>query len=339
VNASGRDQTPTLGTELDLRTLRYFVAAAEELHFTRAAARLFVAQQALSREVQKLERELGVALFVRTTRRVVLTADGERLLTRARHLLAIHDQTLREMRDPARPLIVDLLSEGRLTGRRILDAARQAAPHLEFRGRHGGGFGAALRTLLPADVDVAFGRVDGTGQTLPSELAGRLVRLEPLAVLLPEHHPLASYEKVPLEVLRGLEIDAGAGNPRAPEWLDLAQQLLTYAGARATPPHVPAEGPEEQAHHLVKQGLPILTAIDHRPVAGGVVRVLSGPVPLYPWSMVHRRDAQAAGVSSLERAAARLAGDEGWLDVPADAWLPQPEATLLGERVPSRLRP
>jgi DNA-binding transcriptional LysR family regulator len=328
VNASGReDRKPPIGEELDLRRLRYFVAVAEELHFTRAATRLFVAQQALSREIQKLERDLGVALFVRSTRRVVLTGEGERLLARARRLLELHDQTVRELRQPARPVIVDLLSDGRLTGRRILDAARQATPQLEFRGRHGGGFGAAFSALLAGEVDVAFARVEGSGQQLPPTLASRLIRFEPLAVLLPEAHPLARYDAVPLEALRGLELDAGVGNLRAPEWGDLAQQLLRFVGARSTPPHLPAEGPEEQAHHLVKQGLPILTAIDHRPVMGGVVRELTRPAPLYPWSMVYRRDTYSAGIESLDAAATRLAADEGWLDVPADAWLPEPEAT------------
>ena len=100
--------------ELDLRLLREFVVVAEELHFTRAAARLYLAQQALSRDIARLERQLGVPLFTRTTRRVALTAEGERLLERARELLALHDQTLQELRGPGepRPLLVDLLAEG-----------------------------------------------------------------------------------------------------------------------------------------------------------------------------------------------------------------------------------
>jgi DNA-binding transcriptional LysR family regulator len=66
-----------VAAELDVRLLRYFVALAEELHFTRAANRLFVAQQALSRDIRRLEERLGVPLFGRTTRRVTLTPAGE----------------------------------------------------------------------------------------------------------------------------------------------------------------------------------------------------------------------------------------------------------------------
>lgn len=79
---------------MDPRLLRAFVAVAGELHFTRAAARLYVAQQALSRDIRRLERELGAELFVRTTRQVTLTADGERLLPYARRVLAAQDDLL-----------------------------------------------------------------------------------------------------------------------------------------------------------------------------------------------------------------------------------------------------
>ncbi|CAM5424823.1 HTH-type transcriptional regulator HdfR [Streptomyces fumanus] len=71
-------------SHLDPRLLRAFVTVAEELHFTRAASRLYVAQQALSRDVRRLERALGAELFLRTTRQVTLTADGEKLLPSTR---------------------------------------------------------------------------------------------------------------------------------------------------------------------------------------------------------------------------------------------------------------
>src|SRR3954471_15294540 len=72
---------------VELRHLRYFVAVAEELHFRRAAERLYVAQPAVSEQVRKLEQELGVRLFDRDQRSVSLTVAGAALLEEARHVL------------------------------------------------------------------------------------------------------------------------------------------------------------------------------------------------------------------------------------------------------------
>jgi DNA-binding transcriptional LysR family regulator len=77
-----------LWISVELRHLRYFVAVAEERHFTRAASRLRIAQPALSRQIRDLEEELGCALLDRQARNITLTASGEALLEEARKLLS-----------------------------------------------------------------------------------------------------------------------------------------------------------------------------------------------------------------------------------------------------------
>ena len=323
-----------IGNELDTRALRYFVAAAEELNFTRAAARLFVAQQAFSREIQRLETRLGVRLFIRTTRRVTLTPEGQRLLPHARDLVARHDAMWWDIHGSAgRSAVVDLMSDGRLTGPRILELARARTPTIEFRGRYTGGTGMALDDLEAGRLDVVLGRVDWLGAPSRPSIARVLIRLEPLAVLLPSDHALARLEAVPLRSLAGLEIDGLPSQPGTPEWADLVTQFLTLCGAHSTPPHLPAIGLEEQGYHLVRQGLPILTSADSIEVPGGVLRPLVDPVPLYAWSLAWRRDVRAPGRVALRAASAELAAAQVWLRPHASAgsWLPEPDRSLLAE--------
>ncbi len=82
--------------------MRCFVAVAEELHFGRAAERLHISQSPLSRTIRELERDLGVTLFVRTTRRVELTEAGSLLLERSRRALSEIDGAIADVRGAAR---------------------------------------------------------------------------------------------------------------------------------------------------------------------------------------------------------------------------------------------
>jgi DNA-binding transcriptional LysR family regulator len=321
-------------TDLDVRTLRYFVAVAEELNFTRAAERLFVAQQAVSRDIRQLERRLGTPLFLRTTRRVTLTPEGERLLLRARELVALHDVIVDDVAGPSRPVIVDLLSDGRLTGPRVLEGLRAAAPELDFLGRYGGATAVAIGLLRSAELDVALGRIDWLGQDKLGGVDRRLIRFEPIAVLLPADHPLARLDAVTVGQLMGHEVDVNPARPDASEWIDFARQFLELAGATPTPPHVSAVGLDNQAHHLIRQGLPILTAVDHIAVPGGIVRPLVEPIPVFPWSIAWRRGLRREVVAAIEATADTLTSDSDWLELPSNAWLPEPEASRLkAERI------
>ncbi|MGS2615915.1 LysR family transcriptional regulator [Micromonospora sp. LZ34] len=317
-----------MATDLDIRLLRYFVAVAEELHFNRAAQRLFVAQQAVSRDIRRLEARLGVTLVDRSTRRVALTPAGERLLRRARQLLALHDETVREVAAGMTALLVNVVGQ-KLTPARLLAAAREAAPDLEFAATFHSELEATLPLLRSHQLHVSFGRFDGPSGRSEPEIAHRLIRLEPLALLLPDDHPLAAGGTVATGDLRGVPLCLHAGNQVSPEWFDVGRQLAQACGATLESDHPPVHGVDEVDHRLRRHGTPMLTLVTQPPVPGAVLLPLTKPVPLYPWNMLWRRDLRHPGLDVLGEVAERAAREHGWLDPPDGAWLPEPEARLL----------
>jgi DNA-binding transcriptional LysR family regulator len=316
------------GHHLDPRLLRAFLAVAEELHFTRAATRLYVAQQALSRDVRRLERELGAELFVRTTRQVTLTADGERLVPYARRALEAQEELLAAF-GQARPLLVDLNSPGLVTGRRVLYRARELAPEVELMARFESGLTHAAGELLAGRLDASFGRFAGLDPALRAGLDHQPVRYEPMAVVLPEDHPLAELEAVPLAALAGEAVYAGAGNPRTPEWTDLARRLFEGRGIEVAPPVPLAVGDEEFERMMAKTRNPVLAVVDFPAMTAMVVRPLIDPVPLSLVSLVWRKGLVHPGFEALRRAALELSSGEGWLRRPAEGWIPAIDMTLL----------
>jgi DNA-binding transcriptional LysR family regulator len=314
--------------ELEFRLLRYFVAVAEELHFSRAARRLFVAQQAVSRDIRRLEGRLGVTLLDRDTRQVTLTPAGVRLLARARQLLALHDETVREVRAGTAPLFVNVVGQ-KLTPALLLAAAREAAPAVEFAATFHARLETAVPLLLSHRLHVAFGRSPGN---LTADLAHRLVRWEPLALLLPESHPFSTQEAISFIELGGMTLCLHAGNHASPEWADAGAQLAGAGGALLEPEHPPAYGVDELAHRMRRHGTPVLALSSQPAIPGAVLRPIVDPVPLYPWSVLWRRDLRHPGLDALLAAARRAAREEGRLEVPAGAWRPEPEVRLATTR-------
>ncbi|WP_406501457.1 LysR family transcriptional regulator [Streptomyces sp. NBC_01590] len=333
--ASSADDTSirarTAHVHTDPRLLRAFVVVAEELHFTRAAARLYIAQQALSRDIRRLERELGAELFVRTTRQVALTAEGERLLPYARRVLEAHADLAAAFADPAaRPLFVDLNTDG-MAAARVLARARELAPDCELMARFESGLTWAADEILAGRLDVSFGRAAGLDPSVRARLDVQPVRYEPMAVLLPDDHPLAARDAVALGDLGGETVYAGAGNPRTKEWTEFARLLFAERGIELAPPAPLAIGVAEFQRVMAKSRHPVLAVVDFPPVPGTVVRPLVGPVPLSPLLLVWRKGLRHPGLDALREAAARLGSEEGWLVRPADSWLPGPdEALMLG---------
>ncbi|MEU7376429.1 LysR family transcriptional regulator [Streptomyces albidoflavus] len=311
------------------RLLRAFLAVAEELHFTRAAARLYVAQQALSRDVRRLEAELGTELLVRSTRRAELTPDGERFVPYARRVLAAYEE-LGSAFGQARPLLVDVNSPG-LVFERVLDHARRLVPELEVMARYESGLTGAALEIGAGRLDASFGRWAGLEPALRDQLDHQPVRLEPMAVILPEDHVLAALPEVPLGALAGEYVYAGAGNPRTPEWTDLARSLFAGRGIHVSPPAPLAVGREEFERVMAKYRHPVLAVVDFPPMPGCVLRPLTNPVPLSPVSLVWRKGLRHPALDAVRSAAATLARTEHWLEAPPDFWLPEADRQSMGQ--------
>ncbi len=217
---------------MELRHLRYFRAVAEELHFGRAAERLHIAQPPLSQQIRALERELGVQLFVRSTRRVELTAAGRAYLRRVVAILDGVDDAGRQVRR------IEDGTEGQLAIGCVGSATYSLLPQ----------FVRALRAELPL-VDVSVrgemlapaqltaleaGEIDIALLRPPVEVPGvraELLRRDGLLVALPAGHELASRDRLSIGDLRDVDFIVHAGQGRSAMG-DLVTTLSAAAGFR-----------------------------------------------------------------------------------------------------------
>jgi DNA-binding transcriptional LysR family regulator len=287
---------------MELRQLSYFVAVAEERQFTRAAARVSVAQPAVSAQIRRLERELGETLFHRDRQGVKLTAAGDALLPHARAALTAAAR--------GRDTIASL--RGKLHGRLTVGVAgpvddRLAAALGEFHRSHPAVEIALtneqneplLAALADAEYDAA---IVGVGaQPLPPRVGARVVATEPLVLAVPRDHPLAGRATIPVAGLRDvplITLVAGSGL-RA-----LLEQACRAAGFS---PRITAEtGELSSLVALVGQGLGV--AVLPRSAVGtadvGVVRIgrpkLQRQTAL-AWNTASRSPAARAFLAIAER--------------------------------------
>jgi DNA-binding transcriptional LysR family regulator len=190
---------------LELRQFRYFVAVAEELHFTRAAERLHIGQPPLSLQIQAIERELGVTLLKRTRRKVELTAAGELFLQEARLALmqaarAI-DTAKRAARGEMGTLRVNFITSVPLVNAftTAVRRFRLAMPdvHLELKIKPSP---EIIDDVLLNTIDIGFTR-PALQAVLPSKLKATPVHRDKLMLVLPIDHPL-SHEDGPISIGR-----------------------------------------------------------------------------------------------------------------------------------------
>jgi DNA-binding transcriptional LysR family regulator len=176
---------------MELHQLRCFVMVAEELHFGRAAKRLFMTQPPLSRQIQMLERSLGVILLERSNRQVRLTVAGQHFLRDARHVLAYTEQAGTAARRLARGEAGQLLlGFTAVSGYNLIPGllrhAAQLLPDVGFE-LHEMVSGAQTEALAASMIDVGFVR-----RAVPHlGFDYQLICSEPLLVAMPNGHPLA----------------------------------------------------------------------------------------------------------------------------------------------------
>ncbi|MEP6717662.1 MAG: LysR family transcriptional regulator [bacterium] len=213
---------------MEIRQLRAFVAIADAGTFTAAAQRVHITQAAISMQIRQLETELGVKLFVRAPRRVLLTEAGEQLLQRARHILRDHDAALDEVTELAGT------QRGRLRiGSASAVVTTDVLPKLlqEVRRQNAGAnvtlvsgtSDALVRQVLDGELDVAF-------VSLPVEARGihteRLSQDQLVAIASPRHR-LVKQKTVSAYTLAGEKLILGerGGNTRR-----LIDQFFAQAG-------------------------------------------------------------------------------------------------------------
>ena len=306
--------------DLEPRLLRYFVAVANELHFGRAAARLYISQPSLSNQIRKLERTLGTDLFVRTSRQVELTPAGRALREEAPVVLAALERAAESARLAGEGVAGTVrLGYSPMAGYETLGAVLTAVEHdspnvtviasecfsAQIPGR-----------LLGGELDAGLALFPESRRGVRSEL----LRTEPLALLFGEGHPLADVDPVQLG---RLETETLLLFPRelAPTYYDRVIAACEQSGFQpqirtfADPPP-PAMVARLRTTHEV--GLPPASFAFHAAAAqlGVVARTLVEPTISVDWSLVWAPRAQSGAIARLLESARRCAEENEWLGAP-----------------------
>ncbi|WP_377273681.1 LysR family transcriptional regulator [Peterkaempfera sp. SMS 1(5)a] len=203
---------------MELRQLEHFIAVAEELSFTRAARRLHVVQSGVSAAIRSLERELGCALFERTSQRVQLTGAGAALLPEARSTLRAA-QTARDAVREAQDAVLGTVNVGSMASVEVVDLpgllgqlhATHRGIDVRLRLATTGSAGLA-QSLLTGDLDVAFLSLP---ERRPAGIDARRLATVPLFPVVPADHPLAKRDDVTLAELANepfVDFPPGYGN-------------------------------------------------------------------------------------------------------------------------------
>jgi DNA-binding transcriptional LysR family regulator len=299
---------------VELRQLRYFVTLAEELHFGRAAAREHIVQSALSQQVQRLERELGVRLLERSTHQVSLTAAGVVFLVEARQILAHTERAAAIARSAvgtAATLRVGIIDSSYDSMPQILHEVQARYPALVIH---------QVEASVPEQYQqLADGRLDvgiGRAAHAPPEVASHLFRHDPLGVLLPPGHRLAALDAIPVAVLAEEPLLL-AEEVRAPEFNQFTVEMCRAAGFTPTVHEGTVESIRAAAG-LVAQGrcLYCVPSSCISALPGTTWRPLTEPASYYPWSVLWRATDTSDHVHAIVSCAQTMSRRLSWLVSP-----------------------
>ena len=293
------------GVSPELRHLRYFVAVAEELSFTRAAARLHMAQQPLSAAIRRMEDELGVRLLDRTTRRVELTDAGRALLDGAQASIDAADGAFAAARDVgagvAGRLVIGVAPGAHYAGQQVLTALRAARPGLEVAVREE--FSAALvEHVLDGELDAAVGfcaeRTPGLGFDR--------VKDDPVVCAVRAGHRLARRRVVALDELSD-ETFALVGELNGPGYNATVRALCEDAGFTARTRE--GVGPAAWELAVTEHGCVGLTTRSAPQASVRGVRVLRlRPAATFPLDLMFRAGDERPALRALREVAVAAAG-------------------------------
>ncbi|MFC4276424.1 LysR family transcriptional regulator [Achromobacter aloeverae] len=294
---------------MELRHLRYFVAVAEEMHFTRAAARLGIGQPPLSQQIQQLERELDAPLFLRLPRGIELTEAGRQFLEDSRAILAATARAAERARHlghgESGNVSIGFTSSSVFHPAlaRALRAYRDRYPqvHVELRE---GNTGSLVEWLRTGEVDVAFLRQPFS---LGEDFQADRVVDEPMLVALPAGHAMAKARALTLASLRDEDFVL---YPR-PIGSGLYDTILAACRQAGYTPRIAQEAPQMASIiSLVAAGFGISlvpASMRHVHTEGVRFRPLRGPAPRALLDLAYRRHSpsQAArnAVSLMRQAA------------------------------------
>lgn len=309
--------------DLDLAQARAFVAVAERLHFGRAAEHLSLSQQALSKRVARLEERLGVLLFTRDGRGVELSDAGRRFLEPAIRAVSAGDLAVAAARREERPLRLDVWGH-MYDPTRTVRAALAETEDLAVELGTSRDLPAAVTSLRRGEIDAGLGRVH------PQEdggwLTNRLVRLEPLDVVMSAAHPLAGESRLRPADLRGTSL----WFPAAIDRLDFLRRFSARFGLAGEFRGVNL-GPGALAEHLRADPGQVTLFPADAPLPDGLRAVpLVDPTPLYAWSLTWRTEERHPLLPPLLRAFAETGRRRRWLEyVPGADWLPGADLAAL----------